>query len=230
MPEPSPGAKPPRSSIAAARLADNNAGVGSMIGLTGGIGSGKSTVAAMLAERGAVVIDADRVAHDVYLPGTVGYERVVERFGNEILAEDGTVDRTRLGALVFNDRQALADLNGIIHPLVRQEVARRLLAANDEDPEAVVVVEAALMTETGWTGGSATVWTVIADPQIAIDRLIGLRGMDPKDAMLRIRAQASNEERSRFATTVIENDGTLEDLEGTVDGLWREHLESRGVA
>lgn len=200
--------------------------VGSMIGLTGGIGAGKSTVAAMLAERGAVVIDADRVAHEVYLPGTRGHELLVERFGSEILDDDGAVDRAELGALVFNDREALADLNAIIHPLVRQEVARRLLAANEDDPEAVVVVEAALMTETGWTGGSGVVWTVIADPAVAIERLVALRGMDPADARLRIQAQASNEERRRFATVVIENDGTLADLEGTVDGLWREHLES----
>jgi dephospho-CoA kinase len=201
--------------------------VGTMIGLTGGIGAGKSTVAAMLAERGAVVIDADRVAHEVYLPGTRGHELLVERFGPDILADDGSVDRAKLGAIVFNDRQALTDLNAVIHPLVRQEVAQRLLAANEEDPGAVVVVEAALMTETGWTGGSGEVWTVVVDPDIAIERLVTLRGMDPIDAELRIKAQASNEERRRFATVVIENNGTLEDLEGAVDALWRERFESR---
>jgi dephospho-CoA kinase len=215
-----------RGAIAAAGVANRMAGMGSMIGLTGGIGSGKSTVAAMLADRGAVVIDADRVAHEVYLPGTEGHESLVQRFGTEILGEGGVVDRGRLGALVFNDPQALADLNGIIHPLVRQEVARRLIAANEEDPDAVVVIEAALMTETGWTGGAGTVWTVIASPDIAAERLVAVRGMDPNDVQIRIRAQASNEQRRKFATTIIENDASLEDLEATVDAMWRDHLDA----
>lgn len=196
--------------------------VKTMIGLTGGIGSGKSTVAAMLAERGAVVIDADRVSHDVYLPGTEGHDRIVERFGKEVLASDETVDRVRLGTIVFDDKQALEDLNAIIHPLVRQEVARRLLAASQEDPEAVIVVEAALMTETGWTGGSGTVWTVIADPDVVIDRLVEFRGMDSTDVLLRLKAQATNDERRKFASVVIENNASLEELEEKVGQLWIE--------
>lgn len=201
-----------------------------MIGLTGGIGSGKSTVAAMLAEHGAVVIDADRVAHDVYLPGAQGHDLILERFGEAVLATDGTVDRARLGSIVFGDQQALKDLNAIIHPLVRQEVAQRLLQVSAEDPEAIVVVEAALMTETGWTGGSGNagvVWTVIADPDVVIERLVDLRGMDPDDALLRIKAQASNDQRRKFATTVIENNGSLEQLEVTVAQLWRSLVGGR---
>lgn len=196
-----------------------------MIGLTGGIGSGKSTVAAILAEQGAEVIDADRVAHDVYLPGAQGHDRIVERFGEDVLDADGNIDRARLGPIVFDDEQALKDLNAIIHPLVRQEVAKRLLVISEQNPEAVVVVEAALMTETGWTGGTPTVWTVIAEPDVVIDRLTDLRGMDPTDALLRIKAQATNEERRKFATTVIENDGTLEELEAKVMRLWNELAE-----
>jgi len=207
--------------VAAGAAANRIGGVKTMIGLTGGIGSGKSTVASMLADRGAVVIDADRVAHDVYLPGTVGHDRILARFGPEVLGVDGIIDRARLGPIVFGDEQALQDLNAIIHPLVRQEVAERILEISRRDPEAIVVVEAALMTETGWTGGSGIVWTVIADPDIVIERLIDLRGMDPNDAMLRLKAQASNDERRKFASTVIENNGTLEELESAVEALWR---------
>jgi dephospho-CoA kinase len=198
-----------------------------MIGLTGGIGSGKSTVAAILAEQGAMVIDADRVAHDVYLPDAPGHDLILERFGEAVLATDGTVDRVRLGSIVFDDEDALKDLNAIIHPLVRQEVAQRLLQVSAENSEAIVVVEAALMTETGWTGSSGAsgnsglVWTVIADPDVVIERLVDLRGMDPDDAWLRIKAQASNDQRRKFATTVIENNGSLEQLEIAVVQLWK---------
>ncbi|RMF25040.1 MAG: dephospho-CoA kinase [Deltaproteobacteria bacterium] len=198
-----------------------------IIGLTGGIGSGKSTVAAMLAERGARVIDADRVAHEVYAPGTEGHERVIERFGPAILAEDGSIDRSKLGEMVFDDEQALADLNAIVHPLVRKEIARRLLEAEQDDPGGVVVIEAALMVETGWTGGAGELWVVIADPEVVVERLVRLRGMDPVQVRLRLSAQADNERRRRVATRVIENDGTLEELEAAVDAAWNELLEGR---
>lgn len=194
-----------------------------IIGLTGGIGSGKSTVAAMLAARGAIVIDADRVAHEVYAPGTEGFDRVVARFGREILGRDGTIDRKALGGLVFDDPAALADLNAIIHPLVRKEVARRLLEAARSRPEATVIVEAALMTETGWTGGAGALWVVIADPEVALARLVRDRGMSEAEARLRIGAQATNTERRKNATIVIENNGTLAELETTVDRAWRQH-------
>jgi dephospho-CoA kinase len=198
----------------------------SLIGLTGGIGSGKSTVAAMLADRGAVVIDADRVAHEVYEPGTEGHQALVERFGAGIVGDEGHIDRKRLASLVFGDREALENLNAIIHPLVRKEIARRLLEISKEDPYAVVVVEAALMTETGWTGGAGTLWTVVADPEVVMRRLVSLRGMDPEEVRARLKVQAGNEERRRIASRVIENDGSLEDLEAEVDVAWREHLES----
>ena len=197
-----------------------------LIGLTGGIGSGKSTVAAMLADRGAVVIDADRVAHEVYQPGAEGYDLLVERFGSSILDEHGRVDRRRLGAVVFNDPKALKDLNGIIHPLVRKEIARRLLEVTSEDPDAIVVLEAALMTETGWTGGAAELWVVVALPEVVVGRLVRLRGMDEQDVRLRMAAQASNDERRRVATRVIENNGDLDHLEAQVDRAWRETFES----
>ena len=197
-----------------------------LIGLTGGIGSGKSTVAAMLADRGALVIDADRVAHEVYEPGTEGHDLLLQRFGPSILDEQRRVDRRRLGAIVFNDAQALKDLNAIIHPLVRKEVARRLLEISADDPDAVVVLEAALMAETGWTAGTAELWVVIALPEVVVGRLVRQRGMDERDVRLRLAAQASNDQRRRIATRVLENNGDLEHLEAQVNLAWRETLES----
>lgn len=196
-----------------------------IIGLTGGIAAGKSTVAGMLARRGAVIIDADRVAHEVYAPATEGYEHIVERFGHDIVGEDDAIDRTTLGGIVFGDRKALADLNAIIHPLVRKEIARRLLAIAETSPDAVVVIEAALMTETGWSGGGGILWAVVTSPDVAVDRLVEMRGMTHEEAQLRLGAQTSNEERRKVATRVIENDGTLENLEAEVATAWRELLE-----
>jgi len=196
-----------------------------MIGLTGGIGSGKSTVAEFLAERGAHVIDADRVAHEVYAPGTLGFERIVERFGEDVVGDDGMIDRARLGALVFRDPAALADLNGIVHPLVRAEVAARVAEIVSDDPGAVVVIEAALMTETGWSGGAGRLWAVIADPEIVRERLVNLREMDPDEVRRRMAAQADNDLRRRSATRVIENNGSLLDLEAEVQAAWTELQE-----
>jgi len=129
----------------------------------------------------------------------------------------------------IRDREALEALNAIVHPLVRKEVARRLLDVAREDPTAVVVIEAALMAETGWRGGAGTLWVVLADPEVVVERLVRLRGMDPEEVRLRLATQASNEERRRVATKVIENNGTLEELEAKVDAAWREYLESRAT-
>jgi dephospho-CoA kinase len=200
-----------------------------IIGLTGGIGAGKSTVATMLAERGAVVIDADRVAHEAYAPGTEGFDQLIDRFGRDIVGPDGTIDRARLGQRVFGDRQALADLNAIIHPLVRKEVAKRLRDVERDDPGAVVVIEAALMTETGWTGGSGVLWAVLADPRTVTHRLVEQRGMDPEQVRLRLKAQATNDERRKIATTVLRNDGSIEELEIEVDRAWRAYVVDAGL-
>jgi len=207
----------PRAAVAA-RIAS----VAVLIGLTGGIGSGKSTVAEMLAERGARVIDADRVAHEVYAPATLGFERIVERFGPDVLGEDGSIDRARLGDIVFRDPAALADLNRIVHPLVRAEVALRIAGIVGDDPDAIVVVEAALMTETGWSGGAGRLWVVVADPDVVMERLVRLRGMEPEEVRRRLAAQADNETRRRGATRVIENNGNLMDLEAEVQEAWIE--------
>jgi dephospho-CoA kinase len=196
-----------------------------VVGLTGGIGSGKSTVAEMLADRGAHVIDADRVAHEVYAPSTLGFERIVERFGDSVIGEDGSIDRAALGAVVFRDPEALAELNAIVHPLVRAEVATRIAEIVADDPDSVIVIEAALMTETGWSGGAGRLWTVLADPDVVLHRLVGLRGMDPEEVTRRVRSQADNEARRRSATRVLENNGSLMDLEAQVQEAWVELCE-----
>lgn len=193
-----------------------------LVGLTGGIGSGKSTVAELLAERGARVIDADRVAHEVYAHGTLGFERILERFGDAVVGSDGEIDRAALGALVFRDKGALADLNAIVHPLVRAEVAARVADAIADDPDAVVVIEAALMTETGWNGGAGRLWAVIAHPEVVKHRLVTMRGMDPAEVQRRMTAQADNATRRRAASRVIENNGSLLDLEAEVQAAWSE--------
>jgi dephospho-CoA kinase len=126
---------------------------------------------------------------------------------------------------VFNDPEALRDLNGIIHPLVRKEIARRLLDASSEDPDAVIVIEAALMTETGWAGGAGEVWVVIAHPEVVVGRLVRHRAMDEADVRLRLAAQTTNDQRRRIATRVIENNGDLDNLEAQVDRAWRETTE-----
>jgi dephospho-CoA kinase len=212
--------KPATVALPAAQVRTTSRGMAVIIGLTGGIGSGKSTVASLLAERGAHVIDADRVAHEVYAPGTEGFDRIVERFGDDVVGEDGTIDRAELGAIVFRDEAARADLNGIVHPLVRTEIASRIGEIVSEDPEAIVVIEAALMTETGWTGGAGRLWAVIAHPDVVAHRLVTMREMEPEEVRRRMAAQATNDARRRSATRVIENNGSQLDLEAEVQAAW----------
>jgi dephospho-CoA kinase len=193
---------------------------GPIVGLTGGIGSGKSTVATMLGDLGAVVIDADKVGHDVYRPDTEGFRRVVEAFGPEIVAADGTIDRARLGARVFADRAELARLNALVHPLIGDEIRRRMQAAASEHPGRPIVVEAAIMMEAGWSFFDQ-VWVVVVRPETAVARVTASRGLSADDVERRIAAQLSNEERERRADVVIRNDGSLDELRAQVEAAWR---------
>jgi len=190
------------------------------IGLTGGIGSGKSTVSALLAARGAVVIDADRIAREVVEPGTPGLAAVAEAFGPDVLTPDGSLDRPALAAIVFADPAAREKLDGIVHPLVRSR-ATELAAAAPED--AVVVHDVPLLVETGQAGSYDLVLVVQADPDTRIDRLVR-RGLTEEDARARIAAQASDEQRRTVADVVLENDGTPEDLAEQVDRFWAERV------
>jgi dephospho-CoA kinase len=192
---------------------------GPVVGLTGGIGSGKSTVAAMLAELGAHVIDADRVGHDVYRPGTEGFARVVDAFGRDVVAADGTIDRRVLGARVFADPAELRRLNALVHPLIGDEIRRRLEAVRADDGGRPIVVEAAIMIEAGWRFFDR-IWVVVVKPETAIARIAASRGLDRAEIERRIAAQLSNDERRRIADVVIENDGTLAELRAQVEAAW----------
>lgn len=191
-----------------------------LIGLTGGIGSGKSTVARMLADRGAIVVDADAIAREVVEPGRPAYGEIVRRFGPGILLADGTLDRAQLAALVFADDSSRAALNDIVHPEVGREVAARIDAYRDT--EAVVVVDIPLMVESGAGRGFDAVLVVSAPPWLRIERLARDRSMSEGEARSRIAAQATDEQRKGIATHVIENSSTLDQLERAVDRFWRD--------
>jgi dephospho-CoA kinase len=185
------------------------------VGLSGGIGSGKSTVARSLAARGAIVIDADAIAREVVEPGTPGLDAVVERFGAGIVDGAGRLDRGRLAALVFDDAGARADLNAIVHPLVAAETARRIGAA---PADAVVVIDVPLLVEAARSGYDLVV-IVEAPEAVRLERLVA-RGMSPDDARKRMGAQASDADRRKVADVVLDNSASEADLERQIDALW----------
>jgi len=200
-----------------------------VVGLTGGIGAGKSTASAMLAERGAVIVDADVIARDLQGPGSPVLARMAERFGPEIILEDGSLDRAAVARIVFNDKQALEDLNGIVHPAMQDEI-RRQIAAHD-GTDRIVVLDFPLLGENPRRDLAATI-VVDVPVEIAVERLVGQRGMDPDDARARIGSQISREERLASATHVLDNAGDTEHLAEQVDRLWTEQTaieESAGV-
>jgi len=191
------------------------------IGLTGGIGSGKSTVAALLEELGAVVIHADAVGHEVYLPQTEGWQGVTAAFGNEILKPDQTIDRQKLGAIVFRDPAALEQLNAIVHPLIYAEVERRIRSLRASNVASPIVLEAAVLIEANWLPLVDEVWLVVAGKDAVVQRLSSQRGLSPDEVSRRIAAQLSDAERRKFADVVIENRGPIEDLRQHVTAAWR---------
>lgn len=187
------------------------------VGLTGGVGAGKSTVSRLLAGRGAVVIDADAIAREVVEPGTPGYDAVVRRFGSGVVASDGSLDRAALAAIVFADAAARADLNAIVHPLVGQRTEQLMAAA---PPDAVVVYDVPLLVESGLAAGFDVVVVVLAADETRVSRLAG-RGMPEADARARMAAQATDEQRRVVADEVLVNDGTVDELTAQVDALWQ---------
>jgi dephospho-CoA kinase len=189
-----------------------------LVGLTGGIGAGKSTVSALLAERGAVIVDADAITRDVQRPGEPVLAAMVERFGEDILQPDGSLDRAAVADIVFNDRDALADLNAIVHPAVGAEIVRRMQAEAATDH--VVVLDVPLLVESGRDDMAALV-VVDVDPEVAVRRLVEQRGMTEADARARMARQASREDRLAKADVVIDNGGDRAALIGQVDALWQ---------
>lgn len=190
-----------------------------VVGLTGGIGAGKSTVSARLAEHGAVIVDADVIARDLQSPGSPVLDRMAERFGDHIVLDDGSLDRAAVAKIVFNDEQALADLNGIVHPAMQDEIRRQIEAHRGTDR--VVVLDFPLLGENPRHDLRATI-VVDIPVEVAVERLVDQRGMDPDDARARITSQISREDRLARATHVIDNSGDVVTLTRQVDRLWDE--------
>jgi dephospho-CoA kinase len=196
------------------------------VGLTGGIGSGKSEVSRRLAAQGAVVIDADAIAREVVAPGTDGLAEVVEAFGKEILRADGELDRPALGDIVFADPELRGKLNAIVHPRVGARMAELERGAG---PGAIVVHDVPLIAENGLAGGYDLVVVVDVPPRIQVERLVRYRGMTREQAQARMAAQASREQRLAIAGIVIDNSGSLAELDRQVGDLWAE-LRRRAAA
>jgi len=198
------------------------------VGLTGGIGSGKSEVARRLAAHGAVLIDADVAAREVVVPGSPGLAQVAAAFGEEVLRPDGSLNRERLGEIVFSDPGLRAKLNAIIHPLVREwmQTAERTAVQAAPPPGPVVVHDVPLLAESRGKAGFDAVIVVDVPPELQVERLVRLRGMAAEQARARMAAQASREQRLAVADIVIDNDGPLEALEPQVRKVW-EDLRAR---
>ncbi|MEV4924119.1 dephospho-CoA kinase [Streptomyces roseoverticillatus] len=192
------------------------------VGLTGGIGAGKSEVSRLLASYGAVIVDSDRIAREVVEPGTPGLAAVVAEFGDAVLTPEGALDRPKLGAIVFADPDRLAALNAVVHPLVRARSAELEAAAA---PDAVVVHDVPLLAENGLAPLYDLVVVVDAGTETRLDRLVRLRGMTPEEARARMTAQATREARLAVADIVIDNDGPLEALEPQVAKVWQQLRE-----
>jgi dephospho-CoA kinase len=198
-----------------------------LIGLTGGIASGKSVVAARLAERGAVVVDADRIAREVVDPGTPALARIAEEFGGAVIASDGSLDRAALGALIFTSPEKRAALNAITHPAVAERSHELFAAAADANPHAIVVYDVPLLVDTGRVDEFDLVVVVNASTATRVERMIELRGMTRSEALHRINSQATDTERLAIADIVIDSNGTLDETLAQADALW-ERLSARG--
>jgi dephospho-CoA kinase len=196
-----------------------------VIGLTGGIGTGKSTVAEFLKEQGAAIVNADLVGHEVYLPGRPAYHEVVEAFGRGIVADDGTIDRKKLGAIVFSDPKNLARLNAIVHPRMKGMMRERLqeMARNGSD---IAVLEAALLLEAKWDDLADEIWVTVTPPEIAAERVSTRSNLPIEAVMDRIRAQMSNEQRKQRASVVIDTSGDMESTRRQASEQWKK-LRSR---
>jgi dephospho-CoA kinase len=194
-----------------------------VIGLTGGIASGKSTVAELLGRHGAAVLDADLLGHEVYKPQQPAWRAILDEFGEGLAGGDGEIDRRKLASVVFNDSAAMKRLTDIVWPTMKAEMSKRL-ALCASNGSRVAVLEAAVLLEAGWDDLVDEVWVVMTPPEIAIARLIERSGFTEADARSRLAAQMTNDERAARADLVIENSGGVEQLSKRVDGLWEDAL------
>lgn len=189
-----------------------------LIGLTGGIGSGKSTVSARLSDRGAVVVDADAIVKELQRAGTPVFEAMVDRFGGKIVGSDGELDRAAVAAIVFEDSVALADLGAIVHPPTQMEIFRRVEEQRGGDR--TVILDVPLLVESGWSDLAGTI-VVDLDHDTAVQRLVRYRDFDEEDARRRMASQVSREQRLEAADFVVDNRGSLEDLNREIDRAWK---------
>jgi len=191
-----------------------------LIALTGGIASGKSTIARRLSDRGAVVVDADAIVRDVQAPGSPVLRKIADAFGSSVIAADGSLDRAALGALVFADDDARARLNALVHPAVKRESARRFAEALAADPDAVVVYDVPLLVETRADDPWDLIVVAHAPASLREQRLVELRGLSPADARARIAAQADDDARLAIADVVIDTAGTIAQTQVQTDAVW----------
>ncbi|MDW4572342.1 dephospho-CoA kinase [Microbacterium sp. M3] len=203
-----------------------------LVALTGGIASGKSTIARRLADHGAVVVDADQLVREVQTPGSPVLAAIAAAFGDGMLRADGSLDRAALGGRVFGDDDAIARLNAIVHPAVREESARRFAAAFAADPAAVVVYDVPLLVEARVEDPWELIVVAHAPAEVRLRRLVELRGLSPADAEARLASQVPDEARLRIADVVVDTSGTHDDTNRQVDELWAgldEHLARRAA-
>jgi dephospho-CoA kinase len=198
------------------------------VGLTGGIGSGKSTVARMLGELGAPVLDADRIAHSTYAPGGPAYGAVVAAFGAGIVGEDGTIDRRKLGPIVFADPAQLKKLTSIVWPNTFERMKATVAEMRQQGETKPIVIEAAVLIEANWIPLFDEIWLVSASRERVVERVERDRGMKRAETGARIRAQIRDDERMRYASLVIRNDGTLDELRAEVTRAWQAALKRNG--
>jgi dephospho-CoA kinase len=201
-----------------------------VVGLTGGIGSGKSAASAILRELGATVIDADKVGHQVYEPGTPCWRDLVAAFGEDILGPGGSIDRQKLGARVFADPFLLRKLNSLVWPRIAEAIRERIAAMRAEGMAAPVIVEAAVLIEAGWQTLMDEVWVITTARERAIERVVATRGLSRGEVERRLSNQLSDAERAKGAACVIRNDGTLDDLRSSLERCWHERLAARSGA
>ncbi len=190
-----------------------------VIGLTGGIGSGKSTVSQCLAELGAVILDADKVGHEAFMPDTEAWHEVVAAFGRQVIAPGGEIDRKKLGEIVFSQPESLSRLNQIMHPRMYDMMKTRIEEYRRQGVD-VVVIEAAILIEANWTPLVDEVWVTVAREAAVLERLKLQRGLAEEQILARIHSQLSAEERGKHADVVINNDGDLDEMKAKVKELW----------